>query len=89
MRFGANKSGDHVEICERDMASRSTAMGTMSVEEWEALLKKRAEPREPANTGPSSRDMAAGFFERLKDEADANKAHAAADKGQPGGRKRV
>jgi hypothetical protein len=89
MRFGAYAAGQSVEICERDIERRATIMGTMSVEDWENVLKLRAQPREPVSDGTSSRELAASTFERLKEEAQANKADKAADKGHPAGRKRV
>jgi hypothetical protein len=88
MRFGPNKGGESVEICERDIDRRATVMGTMAVDEWEALVRKRAQPREPVSSGPSSREMAAGFFERMREEAAADKERHATEKSEPG-RKRV
>jgi hypothetical protein len=88
MRFGDNKAGQYVDICERDLERRATLMGTMSIDEWEAHVKARSMPRVPVSTGPSSKEMANMHFERMREDAAREKALRATEK-TPTGRKKV
>lgn len=70
-RFDGKRALEAVEVCERDIDHPSTLLGTMSIEEYDAL--RRPKPKAPP-PGKSSVQMAAEYMETFKAAYERDKA---------------